>query len=479
MRSIRPPAFLDLSTRSWSISSRWQVWAIVALVLLGTVALAWIAAELHPLAGLAAGAMPMLLAGLVFATPRRNLYPIIILALALFIPLSLPTGRESRLVMSLVFTMYVFMVLVVYSLAFQRRPPFLPSALNAPFVAWSIVVVISLIWSNLFRDYSVFIWASFPFVQAASAAVMILAPFTLLVTGNFLKTERHLQILVGLFLFAGVLGLVPMFLSISIPVNIRGLFNLWVIALSLSLAMFHPGLNKWFRGALLALAAAYVVWGLILHVTWLAGWLPGVIAAGVLVTIRTRVGAVLAGLVVVVVLFFNMAWINSVLAAEEDESGVTRMAAWETNWLITREHLLFGTGPAGYAAYYMTYYPQSGMATHSNYIDILAETGLTGFAIYAWLIGSILWTGVKVNWRLRHQTGFLRAMACAGLAGAIACTVMMGFGDWLIPFAYTQTIMGFDYAIYNWIFMGTLIVVDRLTQPAPAPVASAELTPAG
>jgi O-antigen ligase len=243
--------------------------------------------------------------------------------------------------------------------------------------------------------------------------------------------------------------------------------------------MFHPGLNKWFLGALLALAAAYVVWGLILHVTWLAGWLPGVIAVGVLVTIRTRVGAVLAGLVVVVVLFFNMAWINSVLAAEEDESGVTRMAAWETNWLITREHLLFGTGPAGYAAYYMTYYPQSGMATHSNYIDILAETGLTGFAIYAWLIGSILWTGVKVNWRLRHQTGFLRAMACAGLAGAIACTVMMGFGDWLIPFAYTQTIMGFDYAIYNWIFMGTLIVVDRLTQPTPAPAASTELTPAG
>jgi hypothetical protein len=42
---------------------------------------------------------------------------------------------------------------------------------------------------------------------------------------------------------------------------------------------------------------------------------------------------------------------------------------------------------------------------------------------------------------------------------------MMGFGDWLFPFAYTQTIAGFDFIVYSWLFMGTIPVLDYLTQP--------------
>ena len=42
MRSIRPPAFLDMSTRRWSLTSRWQVWAIVALLFVSTIVLAWL-----------------------------------------------------------------------------------------------------------------------------------------------------------------------------------------------------------------------------------------------------------------------------------------------------------------------------------------------------------------------------------------------------------------------------------------------------
>lgn len=474
MRSIRPPAFLDLSTRRWSITSRWQVWGIIALLLIGTVALAWLTARFNPIYGLIASTLPLVFISLAFVAPRREFYPFVILALALFVPLSLPTGRESRLVMSLVFTMLVFVVIIVYSLTLRRRLPFGPSPVNRPFVAWAIVVIISLIWSNLFRDYSVYVWSSFPFVQAASAAVMILSPFVMLLTGNFLRSERQLQFLVGLFLFAGVIGLVPVYTDASFLVNVRGLFNLWVIALSAGLAFFHTGLRTWMRVALFGLAGAYVAWGIFIRISWLAGWLPGVIALGVLILIRTRVGAIVAGLVVVVVIAFNMSWVNSVFSAEDKESGETRLAAWEVNWSITRDHLLFGTGPAGYAAYYMTYYPRSGMATHSNYIDIFAETGIIGFAVYAWLIGSILWVGLRVNWRVRHDRGFTRGIATAALAGAIACTVIMGFGDWLIPFAYTQTIMGFDYTVYSWIFMGTLLYLDRQTSPKPEVAAGAE-----
>ena len=43
----------------------------------------------------------------------------------------------------------------------------------------------------------------------------------------------------------------------------------------------------------------------------------------------------------------------------------------------------------------------------------------------------------------------------------------MIIGDWLFPFTYTQTIAGFDYVVYSWLFMGTILVLDRLIQAKP------------
>jgi hypothetical protein len=54
----------------------------------------------------------------------------------------------------------------------------------------------------------------------------------------------------------------------------------------------------------------------------------------------------------------------------------------------------------------------------------------------------------------------------------------MFLGDWILPFAYTQTIGGYKYTVYSWIFLGTLISVrqllDRsLPSPMPRPLSEA------
>ncbi len=41
----------------------------------------------------------------------------------------------------------------------------------------------------------------------------------------------------------------------------------------------------------------------------------------------------------------------------------------------------------------------------------------------------------------------------------------MAFGDWLFPFAYTQTIEGFNYAVYNWLFMGVILALEHMYPP--------------
>jgi hypothetical protein len=64
---------------------------------------------------------------------------------------------------------------------------------------------------------------------------------------------------------------------------------------------------------------------------------------------------------------------------------------------------------------------------------------------------------------LQGRRDFSEALANIAFGGTVACIVMMIFGDWLFPFVYTQTIAGFDYIVYSWLFMGAIVVLDRLT----------------
>ena len=153
----------------------------------------------------------------------------------------------------------------------------------------------------------------------------------------------------------------------------------------------------------------------------------------------------------------------TLIEAEARSSLYTRLAAWEINWLITSKHLLFGTGPGGYAAYLMSYFPTRAMATHSNYLDILAQTGIIGSVLFLWFLISLVRMAYRLYRRVRGRGDFLEALANAAFAGTIGSIVIMGFGDWILPFAYTQTIAGYDHAVYSWLFMGTIPVLDRLS----------------
>jgi hypothetical protein len=45
----------------------------------------------------------------------------------------------------------------------------------------------------------------------------------------------------------------------------------------------------------------------------------------------------------------------------------------------------------------------------------------------------------------------------------LGCIGMMALGDWLIPFAYTQTIAGFNHSVYCWLFMGLAFALERIS----------------
>lgn len=406
--------------------------------------------------------IPVLIVAVEFAMRNQMHFPLMVLLTALFIPLSFSTGRSTPLVLSLVLaTGFVFLWII--QMFFDRQIRIRPTPLMLPLLLFVISVVVSLVWGMAFRDPAMFVWGSFPLVQVASTLLIVISLLMIPLTGNLVTSENQLKWIVRLFLIAGVLGILDNFISIvKLPVNTRGLFAMWIVAFSTALAFFNKRIPVWQRIMLFVLACSWFYWGFGLNIGWLAGWVP-LIAVFLIVSFFRSPKLALA-IVVLMIVMVAIGWdyLSEVINLENRISGTTRLTAWGMNWRITKDHLLFGTGPAGYAIYYMTYFPNQAMATHNNYLDMLAQTGIVGFSFLMWFFIRLIWMGWKVLQRLKGKGDFVEAISAACLAGSLGGLMMMFFGDWLFPFAYTQTIAGFDYSVYNWIFMGVILSLDAM-----------------
>ena len=440
------------------------------IIVLGLVAL--IAAEVFLVSknklnyGVVLAFLPFVIIGLKILLEHFEYGPVILLATAAFIPLKLPTGTGSPLVASLALAMGLLTLWVLKMMVFERRLVLKPSPANLPALAFMLVTLISLVWGNILMDPSIFVPATFLFVQIGAASVMVISPAITLLVGNLITSEKQLKIMVGIMLAVGVIGLVENFLNVNLFTVIGGLTSAWVITLSYGMALYNHKIKKLWKYSLLALVGLWFLWNLVLNINWYAGWLPGLVAVGVISFLRSK--RLFLGFLVAMAIYIAISYtaIAENVAFKQTNDGDTRLAAWVMNWSVTSHHLLLGTGPAGYAAYYMTLFPNQAMATHNNYIDIIAETGVIGTFFYLWLFGSLVWQGFKVVRRLSGNKDFKEALAVAAFAGLIGCIVIMAFGDWMLPFAYTQTIAGFNYTVYSWLFIGTLLALDNMTQKA-------------
>jgi len=406
--------------------------------------------------------------------------PVLILIAAYFLPFSISTGSESPIVDSLAVTIAFVGIWIVRRVILWDDKWLYPSPVNLPLLGFVAVTIVSLLWSILFRDPHVYVWDRFLLVQIASTVVMVMLPLALLLAANQVENRKQLRWMAGLTIGVGIAGFLMDQFSLPIQINTGGLVSMWIIAISVSLAIFQRRLPWSIRLGLFALAGWWIYRGFVLNLQWIAGWLPSFVAICVLSFMRSW----RALLVVLVILFLLIGpnqefYLGSFIQQEAEESLFTRLDAWMVNWTVTKEHILLGTGPAGYAAYYMTYNPTRAMATHNNFIDIIAQTGVLGLGFLCWMLAALIKVGIRVYRRLRGAGNLEESLANAALAGLVGSIVIMMFGDWLFPFAYTQTIAGFDYIVPTWIFMGVILALDRLTEENPDPSSTSTLESAG
>lgn len=387
-----------------------------------------------------------------------------------FIRFRIPTGTASEIVISLLISMGCIALWIAHMVIVEKRLVLKPATTNLPLLAFVATTIISWGWSRAFRDVLVH-EAGHPLVSVVATLVMVLLPGCFLLAANNIRSVRWMQALVWILLGEGLVVLIvdlgsffgvgPMqalsaFLQTNglVHINSSGLLSMWCVSFALALALFNHQLNWIPRFLLLAYAGAWVYWGFFTRITWLSGWVPVFAAAAAIAFFRSKWLFVV--LVVVVVVVAGEYYWRTYFQAESGESGMTRLAAYAVNWRVTSKHLLFGTGPAGYASYYMSYFPTEAMASHSNYIDLIAQTGIVGSFFYLWFFGVQAWGGYKLRLDLQGRRDFVESSCIAVLGGTAGCVIAMALGDWLLPFIYTQGVPGFDLAVFNWVFMGSL-----------------------
>ena len=159
----------------------------------------------------------------------------------------------------------------------------------------------------------------------------------------------------------------------------------------------------------------------------------------------------------------TLPFVVSSLLATEEYSYSTRVEAWMLIIDMVDVNPILGLGPANYY-WYTPLFPIRGYAvqfnSHNQFIDLYAQIGIAGLAVFMWFLAEIAALGL----RLRNQVeeGFTKAYvygAIAGLVGTIAACML---GDWFLPFVYNVGYTGFQGAVFGWLFLGGLVVIEQI-----------------
>jgi len=426
----------------------------------------------------AAGALPTSLLLLLLAPPALAVavaiglryFQMLVLALPLT-ALTLPyaqvgTGTQTALPLSLLLTLFLTGLWAASLLAKGWR--LVPTPLNRPLLTFAGVCIVSFLWSLAWRDPGLVKGPNFLVVQSGALATILVSLSAALLIGNFVSTERQLKYIVACFLLVGALMLLAELLQTDQPLlNIRGLWGTWFVACAYGLLITQPGLRRRWRVLLVVLLAVTFYQTMVVKSYWLSGWVPSIVAVMAISFLRSRKLFVAILLVGLVGLIASLGFFERVAQDNINDGSLERLDLWAQNLTIVREHWLLGTGPAGYSIYYRTYFPRDLRATHNNYLDILSQFGVVGFSAWLWVILASL----REGWSLLKtlQPGFLRTLTIIATGGWAAGLASMVLGDWILPYAYNQTINGYKYTVYSWIFLGTLICIRKLhAAQAPA-----------
>ena len=175
-----------------------------------------------------------------------------------------------------------------------------------------------------------------------------------------------------------------------------------VVPLVLVVVLFFESRHRWERFLYAGLLAFFLV---AFYFTLARGaWLAFALALALLGIARYRILLVLAPAALVVVLLLVPGITERFAPAVENPEETTvagRLARWEGAWAVFREHPILGAGlgvgnlEAGAEA------SGTPSAAHTDYLRVLADTGVLGLGAYLWLLAAAAFEALRAQRRLR------------------------------------------------------------------------------
>ncbi len=391
----------------------------------------------------------------------------------LVVPFSVGTGSQTPISITVILIPALF-GLWLADMILHRRVHFKSSRVNWALLAMVLSAIVSFLAGSL--PWNVFAKTAPITAQIGGLAIFVFAALAFWLIANQINDERWLALLVIAFLVIGALYMagrlrIPVLSSLSSTMNgfaaDGSMFWVWLVALATGQLLFNRHLHRAAQIFLALLIAATLAVGWFLARDWTSGYLPPMIAVGVILWLRSwRLGllATIVGLLVFV-WYGHFSIFNSLVGLKE-YSIVTRDVARQI--LVEQVFPLspiLGLGPANYY-WYTPLYPILGwyvsFNSHNNYVDILMQTGLVGMACFIWVLAEV---GL-LAWRLRNKFSgdFAQGYVYACMGGLVATLVSCWLADWLLPFVYNIGLRGFRASVLAWIFMGGLVTLEHVVR---------------
>lgn len=406
-----------------------------------------------------------------FALNRRIEIGLLLMVLASFFGRwNIGTGSNVPINLTILLLAYLLAFWLLRSVV-SKEFKLLPSRVNLPALIFVLFVTVSTIAGSI------------PWIPLAAARASLEAQLggwlmfifsigAFLYIGNNTGDMIWLKRLTWLFVIVGTIFLTMQTIrplkDLSPLIFVSG-FDLgsnywqWAAAFATAELLFDRKLNL--VGKLFLVEAIGVIFyiGWFNNREWVSGWLPPMVAVFAIIWLRSwKLGAVVSAIAGVYLLLNFQGLTASVMSDTQQYSLFSREATWPIMLQLIKASPILGLGPSNYY-HYTPLFPILGWSvkfnSHNNYVDIIAETGLLGMAAFVWLIAEIGFLGLRLKNRVNSNFG--QVYVNFALGGMAAMLVSGFLGDWFIPFVYNISTSGFRFSIFNWLFLGGLIVLDH------------------
>jgi O-antigen ligase len=98
--------------------------------------------------------------------------------------------------------------------------------------------------------------------------------------------------------------------------------------------------------------------------------------------------------------------------------------------------------------------------SHSQFVDLIAQTGIVGLACFVWIFIEIGLLGIKLVKSI--PDGFAKAYVLGALGGLAGTLVAAYLVDWVLPFVYNIGMNGFRASILAWLFLGGIVSIEQI-----------------